>query len=46
MTGKNPPAPARRRRIRPAVVLHGSALVVTTVMLVVAEAKLPPYQGD
>jgi hypothetical protein len=45
MTDKNPPAPPHRR-IRPAAVLHGSALVVTTAVLVLAEVKIPPHKGD
>jgi hypothetical protein len=40
------PRPARRRRPRPATLLHGSSMVVTTAMLALIEVKLPPFKGD
>jgi hypothetical protein len=40
------PAPPRRRRLRPAALLHSSALLVTTAVLVAIEVKVPPHKGD
>jgi len=37
-------AKARRRRV-PAALLHGTALLATTVVFVASAGKLPPYQG-
>jgi hypothetical protein len=46
MTDTNPPAPPRRRRIRPEALLHATALLVTTAALTTTAVKLPPYKGD
>jgi hypothetical protein len=46
MTDTNPPAPPRRRRIRPATLLHATALLVTTAVLTTTAVKLPTYTGD
>ena len=35
---------ARRRRMATAV-LHGTALLATTIAFAASETKLPPYQG-
>jgi hypothetical protein len=37
-------AKVRRRRV-PAALLHGTALLATTVVFVASAGKLPPYQG-
>ncbi|MEU4162876.1 hypothetical protein [Actinoplanes sp. NPDC026670] len=38
--------PPRRRRLRPAALLHGTAMVVTTALLAAIEIKVPPHKGD
>jgi hypothetical protein len=46
MTDTNRAVPARRRRIRPANLLHATALLVTTAVLTTTAGKLPPFRGD
>ena len=46
-TGAAPAAvPARPRRLRPANLLHTTALLATTAVLVITEIKVPPHKGD
>jgi hypothetical protein len=40
------PRSPRRRRLRPAALLHGAALVFTTAVFAAIEIKLPPHKGD
>ena len=46
MTDTNRPAPARRRRINPAALLHATALLATTAVLTTTAGKIPWYMGD
>jgi hypothetical protein len=46
MTDTRTPTPTRRRRLRPAALLHGSALLVITAVLATIETKLPPFKAD
>ena len=46
VTDTKPPVPTRRRRIRPADLLHPTVLLTTTAALTVSAVKLPPYTGD
>ncbi|MET3426677.1 hypothetical protein BJ973_005889 [Actinoplanes tereljensis] len=38
------PVPAPRRRL--SSLLHGTAVLVTTAILVATEVKVPPHKGD
>jgi hypothetical protein len=46
MTDTSPPAPPRRRSIRPETLLHVAALLTTTAVLTATSSKLPPFKGD